>query len=67
MKPDPRTALLAVALVVACGRGVAVESEPGPVYLINVENPMSHAMDIWYDDGMEARVTYTGYLRRTAD
>lgn len=44
--------LLLVALV-ACGRSAAIESEPGPVYVIDVENPMSHAMDIWYDDGVE--------------
>ncbi len=52
-----RNALYAVAalgsLAVACGGGGAIESVPGPVYLITVENPMSHAMDVWYDDGQE--------------
>lgn len=47
--------LLALLLLVACGRGVAIESEPGPVYTVAVENPMAHAMDVWVDDGMEAR------------
>lgn len=42
--------LLAAA---ACGRGTAVESEPGPVYMLVVENPMAHPMDVWYDDGVE--------------
>jgi hypothetical protein len=48
-----RLLVLALALVAACGRGRAIESEPGPVYLVTVENPMSHAMDVWYDDGRE--------------
>ena len=44
---------LAVAGTVACGRGGRIESVPGPVYLVTVENPMSHPMDVWYDDGIE--------------
>lgn len=49
-----RTILLAAtALALACGRGVVIESEPGPVYMISVRNPMSHPMDVWYDDGLE--------------
>ena len=50
-----RSAVLLMSLVVlaACSRGVAIESEPGPVYLVDVENPMSHAMDVWVDDGVE--------------
>lgn len=51
-----RWSLLAlVTLLAACGRGVVVESEPGPVYTVSVENPMSHAMDVWYDDGVETQ------------
>ena len=46
-------ALMTLLVVAACGRGAAIESEPGPVYLLSVENPMSHAMDVWYDDGMQ--------------
>lgn len=38
-------------LAIACG-GPPIESDPGPVYLITVENPMSHPMNVWYDDGM---------------
>ena len=45
-------ALIAV-LGSGCARGGAIESEPGPVYLVTVDNPMSHAMDVWYDDGRE--------------
>ena len=48
--------LLALALIapLACSRGGAIESEPGPVYLVAVDNPMAHAMDVWYDDGRES-------------
>lgn len=37
----------------ACSRGGRIESVPGPVYLVTIENPMSHPMDVWYDDGAE--------------
>jgi hypothetical protein len=43
-------ALIAALLAGAC-RGKNIESEPGPVYLLVVDNPMSHVMDVWYDDG----------------
>ena len=46
-------AVTCAAFATACGRGGAIESVPGPVYLVVVENPMSHAMDVWYDDGYE--------------
>jgi hypothetical protein len=46
-------AALLLAPLASCGRGGAIESEPGPVYLLTVENPMSHPMDVWYDDGRE--------------
>ena len=45
--------VLAAMLATGCSRGGAIESEPGPVYLVTVENPMSHTMDVWYDDGRE--------------
>ena len=48
----PAVALMALLVVAACSRGAAIESEPGPVYLLTVENPMSHSMDVWYDDGV---------------
>ena len=48
----PMIALL-VAVAAGCGRGGRIESVPGPVYLVSVENPMSHPMDVWYDDGIE--------------
>jgi hypothetical protein len=35
----------------ACARGVAVQSEPGPAYALQVNNPMPHPMIVWYDDG----------------
>ena len=46
-------AALCATTASACGRGRAIESVPGPVYLVTVENPMTHAMEVWYDDGME--------------
>jgi len=42
-------------LAAACGGGVVVESEPGPVYLLAVENPMPHPMEVRYDDGRQTR------------
>jgi hypothetical protein len=48
-----RAILIATLLTAACSRGGTIESVPGPVYLVTVENPMSHAMDVWYDDGVE--------------
>lgn len=44
------TAILSL-LLAACARGVAVQSEPGPAYALQVNNPMSHPMIVWYDDG----------------
>jgi hypothetical protein len=46
---------LVLVLLAACSRGVAIESEPGPVYTLSIENPMSHVMDVWYDDGEATR------------
>lgn len=45
-------ALALLASLAACG-GRNIETVPGPVYMITVENPMSHPMDVWYDDGAE--------------
>jgi len=45
--------IVVLGAVLACARGGDIESEPGPVYLLTVENPMAHAMDVWYDDGEE--------------
>ena len=55
MAMRPGLAILAASTLAlaACGRGDAIESVPGPVYLVTIENPMSHAMDVWYDDGVE--------------
>ena len=47
--------LLVLVALPACSRGVAVESEPGPIYTLVVENPMPHAMDVAYDDGTAER------------
>ena len=53
MKRNSIALLLSVIVLAACSRGAQIESEPGPVYLIKIENPMSHDMDVWYDDGVE--------------
>lgn len=46
-----RAVLIVALLAGGCSRGGRIESEPGPVYLLVVENPMAHVMDVWYDDG----------------
>jgi len=38
-------------LLASCARGVAVQSEPGPAFALQVNNPMPHPMIVWYDDG----------------
>lgn len=45
--------LILLLFAAACSGGGHIETVPGPVYLIAVENPMSHVMDVWYDDGRE--------------
>lgn len=59
--------MVVLATLAACGRGVAVESEPGPVYRVMVENPMPHAMVVQYDDGTEPRELGTVPARSTSD
>jgi hypothetical protein len=57
-----RAPLLLLALLAtlgACARGVAVQSEPGPAYAIEVDNPMSHPMIVSYDDGTGAHLLGT--------
>lgn len=56
-----RTAFLgsAAILLAACARNVAVESEPGPTYSIQVVNPMPHPMIVSYDDGSGERLLGT--------
>ena len=55
MTPIRAGLILGIVLLSACSRGVAIESEPGPVYVVAIENPMSHVMDVWYDDGEATR------------
>ncbi len=63
MRTIPATrVLLAAALLAwtgACGRGVGVESEPGPAYALEVDNPMPHPMIVSYDDGTGVRLLGT--------
>ncbi|MGH7481587.1 MAG: hypothetical protein ACRELV_05485 [Longimicrobiales bacterium] len=57
-----RAALAALALTVvataACAsmRGVEVQSEPGPVYTVEITNTASYAMRVSYDDGAGAQL-----------
>lgn len=54
MRTHPVKLLIVAALIpliAACGRRVAVESEPGPAYVLEVINPMPHPMIVSYDDG----------------
>ncbi|HUF13346.1 MAG TPA: hypothetical protein VMN78_09615 [Longimicrobiales bacterium] len=53
MRKAAAALLMSLIVLTACSRGVAIESEPGPVYVVGVENPMSHAMDVWFDDGVQ--------------
>ena len=48
-----RTILIGLAVALAACGGKNIETVPGPVYMLTVHNPMSHAMDVWYDDGAE--------------
>ncbi|MBX6363850.1 MAG: hypothetical protein IRZ00_08285 [Gemmatimonadetes bacterium] len=43
--------LATLALAVACSRPVAVESEPGPVYTLEVVNPSNRDMSVSYETG----------------
>lgn len=52
-------ALLLAAAAAACARGAAVESEPGPAYALEVQNPMPHPMIVSYDDGTGVRLLGT--------
>lgn len=65
--PAGRLALVAfLPLLAACARGVAVESEPGPAYAIQVNNPMPHPMIVSYNDGSGDRLLGTVAARGNA-
>ena len=42
----------ALLMMGGCSRS-NIESVPGPVYLVVVENPLAHDLDVFYDDGAE--------------
>lgn len=44
-----------LGVLAGCGGGEVVESVPGPVYLLSIENPMPHPMEVRYDDGRTTR------------
>jgi hypothetical protein len=43
----------------ACARGVALDTDPGQTYAVNVVNQMGHAMIVSFDDGSGARLLGT--------
>lgn len=52
-----RFAVTLLALLLGgCMRGVAVESEPGPAYALEVINPLPQPMLVSYDDGTGVRL-----------
>lgn len=59
-----RLRLLALAVLVsvagvACARGVALDTDPGQTYAVNVVNQMPHAMIVSFDDGSGTRLLGT--------
>lgn len=49
---------LGLILLGAC-RPMAIETEPGPAYTLEVRNPMPHPMIVSYDDGRGQRLLGT--------
>jgi len=48
-----------VPFLAGCPRGVSVQSEPGPAYALEVENPLAQPMLVSYDDGTGVRLLGT--------
>ena len=61
----PLLALLCVATLAGCARGVSLNTDPGETYAISVVNPMPHAMIVSFDDGSGARLLGTVGAGRT--
>lgn len=53
------TIAITALLATACARGLAVQSEPGPAYALEVNNPMPYPMIVSYDDGTGAHLLGT--------
>lgn len=61
----PLAALLVVATLSGCARSVALNTDPGETYAVNVTNPLSHAMIVSFDDGSGSRLLGTVGAGRT--
>ena len=49
-------AMVVLLLVLAgCGQGVRIESVPGPIYMLLVDNPLPRNVEILVDDGARTR------------
>lgn len=59
--------LLGVLLVVAGCRPVAVETDPGPYYVLEVNNPLGQPMIVYYDDGTGTHLLGTVSARSRAE
>ena len=62
MRPNRPVTLIAVILLAAltgCARGVDFDSDPGQTYAVNVVNTFSEPMIISFDDGNGARLLGT--------
>lgn len=61
----PLVALVWIAALAGCARSVALDTDPGQTYAVNVTNPMPHAMIVSFDDGSGARLLGTVGAGRT--
>lgn len=52
-------AFAVLALAAGCARGVAVQSEPGPAYSLEVVNTLPQPMIVSFDDGRGSRLLGT--------
>lgn len=61
----PVVALVCIAALTGCARSVALNTDPGEQYAVNVTNPMPHAMIVSFDDGAGMRLLGTVGAGRT--
>ena len=52
-------ALAVLAIAAGCARGVAVQSEPGPAYSLEIVNTLPQPMIVSFDDGRGSRLLGT--------
>ena len=61
----PLLTLLVLGAVTGCARSVALDTDPGQTYAVNVVNPMPHPMIVSFDDGSGSRLLGTVGAGRT--